>query len=106
MDLHEPVHSDLYAGELIDRRRHELVAGDPHDISREHDRAGTHGVEWPCRRKIWDTISCVGTRELRRAIGKPAGYPARDRCMRMVWDTDVDRGIRFIPDDGLMDPIA
>ena len=85
------LHSHLHAGLGLDRRRHELVAGDCHHSARQSDRADPHATQRACRREIRHSVSGVGARVVRSARRQCSGGAARAGGLRVVRHPDLDR---------------
>ena len=73
------------------RRRHELVAGHPHDFSRQPHRADPDGPQRARRNKLRNSISGLLPRVVRDEGREHAGDSPRTRRLRMVRHPDVDR---------------
>src|SRR5687767_964887 len=97
MDQHEPLHSHLYAGQLTDRWRHELVAGDSDYFFRQCDRTHSHDPEWPGRREVRHLFPRFCTRQFWRAGCEHTCHTACDCCLWLVRHTNLDRGLRPVP---------
>jgi NCS1 family nucleobase:cation symporter-1 len=78
LDKHEFMHSHLHACQFTDRRRHELVAGNTYHFFGKYDCTDTDDPEWSCRRKIWNTLSCICKSQL---WNKGANIPAMLRAI-------------------------
>ena len=92
MDQYEPVHSNVHAGQLPDRGWHELVAIDltiflgnaivlvPMILN---GHAGAkYGIPFPC--------FCQG--QLWHKRRQYSCHTPGDRCLRLVWHSNMDRG--------------
>ena len=106
LDQHEPLHSNLYAGQFTDRRRYELVAGHPHHFPRQYHCVDTDDTERACRRQIWHSLPCICQSQFWHKRRKYSGHAAGHCCLRLVWHPDLDRRLRHIPDDAGMDSLA
>src|SRR5450432_373467 len=106
MDQHEPLHTYLYAGQLADRWRDELVAGHPDDLPGKYDRVGAHDPEWAGRRKIRHPLPGLRPCQLRSKGREHTGNVTCDRSLRMVRHSDMDRRLRTLSDAASVDPFA
>ena len=91
MDQHEPLHPYLYAGKFIDRWRNELVAGNSYNFSRKYGCFDSDDIEWTCRGKIWNSISCFCKSKFWNKRSKYSGDAPCHRCLWLVWNTNMDR---------------
>ncbi len=80
VDFDGGVHPDLHARVVADRRRHELVAGGPHDLPRQPDRARADGPQRPRRHAVRHPVP----RLLPRVVRHPRRERAR-RCCARSW---------------------
>ena len=106
MDQHESLYSNLHAGEFIDRRRNELVAGDPYHFPRQYYRFDTDDTEWSCRCKIWNSISCFCKGKFWYKGSKYSCHSTSYRCLWLVWYSNMDRWRCYLLYDKSMDPDA
>src|SRR5436190_12678898 len=91
MDQHESMHSNIYAGQFIDRWRYELVAGHPYYLSWQHHCFNSNDIERACRRKIWYTLPCFCESQFWNEGSQYSCHIESNCCLRMVWHSDMDR---------------
>ena len=104
MDQHELVHTYLYACELTDWRRNELVAGYPYDLSWKHDRFDSNDLKWSCRSKIWNSLSCFRKSKLWSKRCQHSRCASCNRCVWLVWYSDMDRRFCTLSNVEALDP--
>ena len=103
LDFHVRLHPDLHAGVVADRRRHELVAGRPHDFSRQPHRARPDGPQRPCRDALRHPLPGLLPRGVRHARRQRAGPAPRARGLRLVRHPDLDRRRGHLQDLAVFD---
>ena len=104
MDQHELVHTYLYACELTDWRRNELVAGYPYDLSWKHDRFDSNDLKWSCRCKIWNSLSCFRESKLWSKRCQHSCCASCNRCVWLVWYSNMDRRFCTLSNVEALDP--
>ena len=104
VDRDERSDHDLYARGRVYRGGNELVAGDVHDPAWQLHRVDPDDFECTCRNKIRSFISGSVPGVVWDKRREYSGDIAGDRCLRMVWDSDLDRrnGDRALCDGNLV----
>ena len=98
------LHPDLHAGLVADRRRDELVAGGPHDLPGQHDRAGPDGPERPRRDQVRHPVPDLLPGVVRHPRGQRPRALARPGRLRLVRHPDLDRRLGDLQDPRHLHP--
>src|SRR6187431_2237721 len=91
MGKYESLHSYLYACQLIDRRRYELVAGNSYNFSWQYNCVNTNDIKRTCWSKIWNSISCFCKSKFWYKRSKYTCDASCNSCLRLVWHSNMDR---------------
>src|SRR2546421_1328234 len=92
MDIDGALHTDIYDGLGADLGGYELVAGPVYDPTREYHRAGSDPAQFSSGYKVRHPVSSICEGKLWGDRLESACHHARDRGVRVVWNTGVDRG--------------
>ena len=91
LDFNVGLHPDLHARLVAYRRRHELVAGDPDDFSRQRHRRDSDDSECARRHALRNSVPGVLSRVVWNARREHSRADARVCRVRLVWHSDLDR---------------
>ena len=98
LDFDVGLHPDLHARLVAHRRRHELVAGDPHDLSRQPHRRHPDDSECARRHALRNSVPGFLPRVVRHARREHSRADARVCRVRLVRHPDLDRRQRDLQD--------